>query len=71
MKLRRFSLVLFLFFAAGAYAAPRVEKNVVYGMYSGLALLMDIHHPENPSFALSIAGFTVSVVIGPEGSTRG
>jgi len=23
-----------------------LEKNVVYGMYSGLALLMDIHHPE-------------------------
>ena len=24
----------------------RVESNVVYGMYSGLALLMDIHYPE-------------------------
>jgi hypothetical protein len=24
---------------------PRVEKNVVFGMYSGLALLMDIHRP--------------------------
>jgi acetyl esterase/lipase len=23
----------------------RVEKNVVYGMYSGLALLMDVYHP--------------------------
>ena len=22
-----------------------VDKNVPYGMYSGLALLMDIHHP--------------------------
>ena len=31
-------------FAAGA----RVESNVVYGMYSGLALLMDVHHPERP-----------------------
>jgi len=30
-------------------AQARVEKNVVYGMYSGLALLMDIHHPENPN----------------------
>lgn len=30
-------------------AAKKVEKNVVYGMYSGLALLMDIHHPENPN----------------------
>ena len=25
------------------------ESNVVYGMYSGLALLMDIHYPENPN----------------------
>ena len=24
---------------------PRVEKNVVFGMYSGLALLMDVHRP--------------------------
>jgi len=29
-----------------AAAQPRVEKNVIYGMYSGLALLMDVHHPE-------------------------
>ena len=28
-----------------AEPAPRVESNVVYGMYSGLALLMDVHHP--------------------------
>ena len=26
-------------------AEPRVERNVVYAMYSGLALLMDVHHP--------------------------
>ena len=26
-------------------AQARVEENVVYGMYSGLALLMDVHHP--------------------------
>jgi acetyl esterase/lipase len=25
----------------------QVEKNVVYGMYSGLALLMDVHRPAN------------------------
>jgi acetyl esterase/lipase len=30
-------------------AEKRVEKNVIYGMYSGLALLMDIHHPEQPN----------------------
>ena len=27
----------------------RIEKNVVFGMYSGLALLMDVHRPENPN----------------------
>jgi acetyl esterase/lipase len=27
----------------------RVEKNVVYGMYSGLALLLDVHHPDEPN----------------------
>jgi acetyl esterase/lipase len=27
-------------------AEVRVESNVVYGMYSGLALLMDVHYPE-------------------------
>jgi acetyl esterase/lipase len=26
-----------------------VETNVVYGMYSGLALLLDVHHPERPN----------------------
>jgi acetyl esterase/lipase len=30
-------------------AEIRVEKNVVYGMYSGLALLMDVYYPENPN----------------------
>jgi acetyl esterase/lipase len=30
---------------AGADAPP-VEKNVVYGMHSGLALLLDVHRPE-------------------------
>jgi acetyl esterase/lipase len=35
--------------ASSVQAEPRVEKNVVYGMYSGLALLMDVHHPEQPN----------------------
>jgi len=35
--------------AKSAVAQPSVEKNVVYGMHSGLALLMDIHHPEKPN----------------------
>ena len=32
-----------------AAAEPRVESNVIYGMYSGLALLMDVHHPGTPN----------------------
>jgi len=28
---------------------PRIESNVIYGMYSGLALLMDVHYPEKPN----------------------
>src|SRR5258706_3672532 len=27
----------------------RIESNVLYGMYSGLALLMDVHYPEKPN----------------------
>lgn len=30
-------------------AGPRVERNVVFGMYSGLALVMDVYHPEAPN----------------------
>jgi acetyl esterase/lipase len=30
-------------------AQSRVEKNVVYGRYAGLALLMDVHHPDRPN----------------------
>jgi hypothetical protein len=30
-------------------AETRVERNVVYGMYSGLALLMDVYYPEDPN----------------------
>ena len=36
---------------AAATAQTRVEKNVIYGMHSGLALLMDIHRPETPNRA--------------------
>jgi acetyl esterase/lipase len=34
---------------ARATAQDRVEKNVIYGMYSGLALLMDVHRPATPN----------------------
>jgi acetyl esterase/lipase len=30
-------------------ATSRVEPNIVYGMYSGLALLMDVHRPAQPN----------------------
>jgi hypothetical protein len=44
------ALVLIVLVAASdATAQARIEKNVVYGMYSGLALLMDLHHPEKPN----------------------
>lgn len=36
-----------LLFAAGPQ--PRIESNVLFGMYSGLALLMDVYHPEKPN----------------------
>jgi len=28
---------------------PAIERNVVYGMYSGAALLLDVHHPAKPN----------------------
>lgn len=44
------AVAVFVSLAMGhAAAEPRVEKNVVYGMYSGLALLMDVHHPASPN----------------------
>ena len=32
-----------------AGAEGRVERNVVFGMYSGLALLMDVYYPDSPN----------------------
>ena len=29
--------------------AEKVDRNTVYGMYSGLALLMDVYYPSNPN----------------------
>lgn len=43
------SALLVLVFGHHSWAQARVEKNIVYGMYSGLALLMDVHHPEKPN----------------------
>ncbi len=36
-------------FALVLPAESRVDRNVIYGMYSGLALLMDVHYPEQPN----------------------
>ena len=43
-------LALMLLCASGsADAQARIERNVVFGMYSGLALLMDVYYPESPN----------------------
>lgn len=44
--------------AGGDSAQAEVERNVVYGMYSGLALLTDVYHPEHPN------GFGVIYIMG-------
>jgi acetyl esterase/lipase len=41
----RFSCVLLLAAVMQA-STPRIESNVIYGMYSGLALLMEVYYPE-------------------------
>lgn len=51
-------LLLVLLFSRPALAERRIETNVVYGMYSGLALLMDIYHPEQPN------GYAVIFILG-------
>ena len=43
--LPRFILASFL----PAHAGAKVERDVVYGMYSGLALLMDVYESEKPN----------------------
>ena len=43
---------------ASLQAQARVESNVIYGMYSGLALLMDVYHPADPN------GYGIVVISG-------
>jgi len=38
-------MALTLLVSSAAFAQARIEKNVVFGMYSGAALLMDAYHP--------------------------
>ena len=42
-------IYILLLIAVTLRAAPRVESNVIFGMYSGLALLMEVYHPETPN----------------------
>ncbi len=44
-------LISTLLFVPSISAAEKVtvERNVAYGMYSGLALLMDVYHPSEPN----------------------
>ncbi len=54
-----FALALLTACTTHAHAQARVETNVVYGMYSGLALLMDVHHPsESNGHGILIIGGT-------------
>ena len=54
---RRLCFGLMLLAASSLSAQARVDRNVVYGMYSGLALLMDVHHPARPNgFGLILIG---------------
>jgi hypothetical protein len=53
-RMNRFARMAFpglLLLGLGATAIPRgrVEQNVVYGMYSGSALLLDVHYPAQPN----------------------
>ena len=43
------TLLLLLWPSHASAASHRVERNVVYGMYSGLALLLDVYHPNEPN----------------------
>ncbi len=54
LRIRQSILLAAIFFAAILPAQPdlnaaKVDRNVVFGMYSGLALLMDVYYPENPN----------------------
>ena len=43
------ALATLIFVPITAEGQARVEKNVLVGMHSGLALVMDVHHSENPN----------------------
>jgi acetyl esterase/lipase len=43
---------------SGILGVSRVDRDLIYGMYSGLALLMDVYHPAKPN------GFGVIYIFG-------
>lgn len=43
------TIILIISEAQNASAQTPTERNVIYGMYSGLALLMDVYRPEQPN----------------------
>ena len=43
------TVLILLLIPQSLQAQARVESNVIYGMYSGLALLMDVHYPSEPN----------------------
>jgi acetyl esterase/lipase len=47
--MRRVLIFIAALLPLAASAATTVERNVVYGMYSGLGLLLDVHRPEKPN----------------------
>jgi hypothetical protein len=49
MKWLTTAIFVCLLMPAAVAAQARIEKNVIYGMHSGLALLMDVHRPETPN----------------------
>jgi len=49
------SVVLLLMAPNTSAAQTRVDRNVVYGMYSGLGLLMDVYRPAQPNGVAIIA----------------
>jgi hypothetical protein len=58
-----------------AAAEPPIESNVTYGMYSGLALLMDVHHPGAPNgygvLFVSGSGWNTPLEYGAQGLKDG
>ena len=63
ISLRIIVIGLFLLFSPISSSAqenvePNIESNVIYGMHGGLALLMDVYHPNEP------IGFGIIVIPG-------